>query len=89
MWHEKPIAETFEAYIEEYLSADEEEKRVIRSTGGAKPKQLLATGGKGQPLLPENCLIRHGDKAMFLTYQKQVLRSFIERMYSECPMFTS
>jgi hypothetical protein len=29
MWHEKPIAETFEAYIEEYLSADEEEKRMI------------------------------------------------------------
>jgi hypothetical protein len=75
MWHEKPIAEMFKAYIEEYLSANEEEKTVIRSTGGAKLKQLLATGGKEQPLLPENCLIHHGDNAMFLTYQKQLQTS--------------
>jgi hypothetical protein len=74
-------------YLEEYLTGDEEEKTILRSGGTAKPKQVLETGDKGQPLLPANCMIRHGDNAQFLSYQKQVLRSYIERMYSTCCKF--
>jgi hypothetical protein len=74
-------------YLEEYLTGDEEEKTILRSGGTAKPKQVLETGDKGQPLLPANCMIRHGDNAQFLSYQKQVLQSYIERMYSTCCKF--
>jgi hypothetical protein len=56
-------------------------------TIGKKPKQVLDTGNKGHPLLPANCLIRHGDSAQFLTYQKQVLQSYIERLYSKSITF--
>lgn len=81
-WHEKPIQKSFHAYVEEYLTGDEEEHTVTRPVSSTKPKQTLQTGEKGQPMLPANCLIRHGDTAQFLNYQKQVLRSYIERMYS-------
>ena len=81
-WHAKPIEKTFHAYIEEYLTGDEEEKTVTRPCTSAKPKQNLSTGEKGQPMLPGNCLVRHGDNAQFLSYQKQVLRSYVERTYS-------
>jgi hypothetical protein len=81
-WHEKPIQKTFHSYVEDYLTGDEEQNTVTRPVGATKPKQHLQTGEKGQPMLPENCLIRHGDRAQFLNYQKQVLRSYIERIYS-------
>ena len=81
-WHQKAVEKTFHAYVEEYLTGDEEDKTVTRPGSAAKPKQTLETGDKGQPLLPANCLIRHGNTAQFLNYQKQVLRSYIERLYS-------
>jgi len=81
-WHEKPIEKTFHTYVEDYLTGDEEPTTVTRPVSSAKPKQTLETGEKGQPMLPANCLIRHGDHAHFLNYQKQVLRSYVERMYS-------
>jgi len=38
-------------------------------------------------MLPTNCLTAHGDQSQFLNYQKQVLRAFVERMYSPCLHF--
>jgi hypothetical protein len=81
------MEESFNAYLEDHLTGDEEEKTVLRPGSTAKPKQELETGDKGQPLLPANCLTRHGDSAHFLNYQKQVLRSYVERMYSTCSKF--
>ena len=56
---------------------------MVRPTGNAKLKVELASGDKGQPLLPSNCIRVHSDKARFLEYQKQVLQAYIERMYSK------
>ena len=81
-WHQKAVEKMFHAYVEEYLTGDEEDKMVTCPGSAVKPKQTLETSDKGQPLLLVNCLIRHGDTAQFLNYQKQVLWSYIERLYS-------
>ena len=38
-------------------------------------------------MLPTNCLTAHGDQSQFLNYQKQLLRAFVEWMYSLCLHF--
>jgi hypothetical protein len=82
-WNEKPLEKTFHAYVKEFLTGDKEDKTVTHPASTVKPKQILPTGDKGQPLLPANCLIWHGNSTQFLNYQKQVLRAYVERIYSE------
>jgi hypothetical protein len=84
-WPTEPIEKTWHHYVEEHLTCDEDEaeKTVTRPGGSSKPKPTLSTGDHGQAMLPRNCMTRHGDRSQFLNYQKQVMRAYVERMYSE------
>jgi len=86
-WPTQPIEASWHHYVEEHLTCDEGEKMVTHPGNGSKPKQMLSTGSKGQAMLPTNCLTAHGDWSQFLNYQKQVLRAFVEQMYSPCLHF--
>jgi len=86
-WPTQPIEASWHHYVEEHLTCDEGEKMVTCPGNGSKPKQMLSTGSKGQAMLPTNCLTAHGDQSQFLNYQKQVLRAFVEQMYSPCLHF--
>ena len=86
-WPTQPIEASWHHYVEEHLTCDEGEKMVTHPGNGSKPKQMLSTSSKGQAMLPTNCLTAHGDRSQFLNYQKQVLRAFVERMYSPCLHF--
>lgn len=46
-WHEKLIEKIFHAYIEDYLTGDEEGKTVTCPSSTAKPKPILRTSDKG------------------------------------------
>jgi hypothetical protein len=82
------IEKTFHQYVVENLTGDEDEGNdeeclAHRPVGNTKPKLELATGSKGQPLLPKNCVSAHGDKARFLDFQKGIERAHNDEEWTQ------